>query len=205
MTTSDTTNTTASVPAPAKELTQSERLIALLSSKFGPQLIAPRVELGDAVVGVERGGLLSLFKSLRDDVELQFNMLVDVTVVDWMDQRSDRFEVVYHLLSLSSLNRLRVKCTVSESDPSVDSVVSLWASANFMEREAWDMYGVLFKGHPDLRRLLMYDEFKGHPLRKDYPVQGKQPRVPLRMPESRNTAVDMVRPALVTINKRASV
>jgi NADH:ubiquinone oxidoreductase subunit C len=72
-----------------------------------------------------------------------------------------------------------------------------------MEREAWDMYGVTFKGHPDQRRILMYDEFEGHPLRKDYPVQGKQPRIPLRSPEVRNTAVDMARPNLVSINRRA--
>ena len=91
---------------------------------------------------------------------------------------------------------------VPENDPVVDSMVELWPGADFMEREVWDMYGIKFKGHPDLRRILMYDEFVGHPLRKDYPVQAKQPRVPLLNPEVRNTAVDMKRAALVTINPR---
>lgn len=202
MTTSDTTPPAVPTPAPVRELTLSEKFIALLSAKFGTRIISPRVELGDAVINVGRGELLSVMKDLKEDFDLQFNFLVDITAVDWMDNRPERYEVVYHLLSLTSLNRLRVKCSVPENDATVDSITSLWSGANFMERETWDMYGVVFKGHPDLRRLLMYDEFKGHPLRKDYPVQGKQPRVPLRMPEVRNTAVDMARPALVTINKR---
>lgn len=143
------------------------------------------------------------FRLLKLDAELGFSMFIDVTVVDWLDARPNRFEVVYHLLNLNKRTRLRVKIDVPESNPQVDSVTDLWSAANFMEREAWDMYGVDFKGHPDMRRILMYDEFEGHPLRKDYPVEGKQPRIPLRSPEVRNTAVDMVRPNLVKINRRA--
>jgi NADH-quinone oxidoreductase subunit C len=109
--------------------------------------------------------------------------------------------MVYHLMSLSFGYRLRVKVAVDESKPEVDSLVTLWPGANFMEREVWDMYGIAFKGHPDLRRILMYEEFVGYPLRKDYPVQGKQPRIRLRAPEVQNTATQMNRPSLVQINR----
>jgi NADH-quinone oxidoreductase subunit C len=183
---------------------KSAPLLELLKSKFGGQLIDPRLDLGDAVVGIDRSLLLDFLKNLKEDPDLRFNMIIDITAVDWMDTKPDRFEVVYHLMSLPHLYRLRIKVAVPESDPSVDSCVSLWSGANFMERETWDMFGVVFKGNSDLRRLLMYDEFKGHPLRKDYPVQARQPRIPLRHPEVRNTAVDMVRPNLVQINRRRS-
>jgi NADH-quinone oxidoreductase subunit C len=122
-----------------------------------------------------------------------------------MDERDDRFEVVYHLLGLGSMLRVRIKIAVPEHKPEVASLVPLFSSANFMEREVWDMYGISFKGHPDLRRILMYEEFKGHPLRKDYPVQGKQPRVALRYPEVENTAREMVRGELVAIRSRKKV
>lgn len=180
----------------------SQKLLELLTNKLSSQFISAGLELGDVVVRIDRDRVLDFFKLLKLDADFQFNMLVDITVVDWMDKKEERFEVVYHLLSISKLHRLRVKVFVPEQTPEIESVVSLWSGANFLEREAWDMYGVVFKGHPDLRRILMYDEFKGHPLRKDYPVQGKQPRIALRSPEVENTARDMTRPALVQINKR---
>jgi NADH-quinone oxidoreductase subunit C len=181
----------------------SAALVALLQSKLGSQILSAEVSLGDAVIQIPRQGMHEFFRLLKLDAELGFSMFIDVTVVDWLDARPNRFEVVYHLLNLAQRARLRVKIAVPESNPEVDSVSDLWSAANFMEREAWDMYGVTFKGHPDQRRILMYDEFEGHPLRKDYPVQGKQPRIPLRSPEVRNTAVDMARPNLVSINRRA--
>ena len=88
-----------------------------------------------------------------------------------------RFEVIYHFFSLSTQRRLRVKVPVEEADPTVDSLSSLWASANWFEREVWDMFGITFQGHPDLKRILMYQEFTGHPLRKDYPVNKRQPLI----------------------------
>ncbi len=88
-----------------------------------------------------------------------------------------RFEVVYHFFSLLLKARLRVKVPVEESDPEVDSLAGLWASANWFEREVWDMYGIRFRGHPNLKRILMYAEFQGHPLRKDYPVNKRQPLI----------------------------
>ncbi|MBN8547960.1 MAG: NADH-quinone oxidoreductase subunit C [Deltaproteobacteria bacterium] len=146
--------------------------------------------------------MLDFFSVLKTESEFRFDFLVNVTAVDWMDAHPERFEVVYHLMSVPLRWRLRVKIEVPEQKPEVDSLCGLWNSANFMEREAWDMLGITFKGHPDVRRILMYDEFVGHPLRKDYPVQAKQPRVRLLNPEVRNTAVDMQRPALVKINQR---
>jgi NADH-quinone oxidoreductase subunit C len=179
-----------------------EELRDLLKFKLGSQLLELTVELGDVVVRLDRAQILPIMTLLKSDTEFDFNMLVDVTAIDWLDKRRDRFEVVYHLLSITNRYRLRVRAWVPEATPEVDSITSLWNGANFMERETWDMYGVRFKGHPDLRRLLMYDEFQGHPLRKDYDVQHKQPRIPLRFPEVRNTAVDMNRPALVQIRSR---
>ena len=161
------------------------------------------IECGDVVVHVAKEKLLPLLKVLRDS-HLQFSMLLDVTAVDWMDQREARFELVYQLLSIPTTKRLTVKVELSESSPEIESAVSLFRSANFLEREVWDMFGIRFKGHPDLRRILMYEEFKGHPLRKDYPVQGKQPRVPLRKPEVENTARQMKRGDLVAIRGKKS-
>lgn len=178
---------------------KSTKLLERLQDKLGSYLVDKRVSLGDAEVRIRRESAAEFFRLLKLDSELQFNVFINVTAVDWLDEREDRFELVYHLLSLPSLHRLRIKIDLPERDPTVASVAELWPGANFMEREVYDMYGVRFTGHPDLRRVLMYDEFKGHPLRKDYPVQGKQPRVPLRYPEVENTARHMRRPELVQI------
>ncbi len=181
---------------------KSEKLVQLLKQKLGNQIAQMTVDRGDAVVWVRRDAMLDFFKILKLDSELDFNMLVSETCVDWLDSKVDRFELVYHLLSLKNLYRLRVKIPLPESQPEIESLTSLYQSANFMEREIWDMFGVRFKGHPDLRRILMWEGYEGHPLRKDYPVQSKQPRVPLRSPEVENTATKMVRPPLVQINKK---
>ena len=181
---------------------KSEELISLLNTKFGAHLLEARVDLGDAVIRIAPESAPEFFRLLKLDAELKFNLLVDITAVDWMDSRDERFDVIYQFLSLSTQHRLRVEIALPEENPEIDTVVPLWSGANFFEREAWDMYGIKFKGHPDLRRILTYDEFIGHPLRKDYPVQGKQPRIPMRSPEVRNTALDMKRPSLVGINPR---
>ncbi len=180
----------------------SSELLELLQKECGELLQDAVIELGDLVVTVAPDNLAKLLTSCKKSPDLALNLLSDITAVDWMDLRDERFEVVYQLLSVSRLWRLTVKVAVSEGNPEVASVVSLWAGANFLEREVWDMFGIRFVGHPDLRRILMYEEFVGHPLRKDYPVQGKQPRIPLRAPEVENTARKMHRPDLVTIRKR---
>jgi NADH-quinone oxidoreductase subunit C len=176
-----------------------EKVVSVIESL--PGVIAVKVELGDVVAQVAKEGMLEFFTQLKTHVDLRCNLLLSVTAVDWLDARDDRFEVVYHLRSLVTGAFVRVKLAVSEDEPVVTSVGSLWHSALFMEREVWDMFGIEFQGHPDLRRVLMYEEFKGHPLRKDYPVQGKQPRIALRAPEVRNTAMDMQRGSLMKIGR----
>jgi NADH-quinone oxidoreductase subunit C len=121
--------------------------------------------------------LLATVRRLRD--EGGFDLFLDVTAVDWPGQ-APRFEVVYHFLSTTQRQRLRLKVRVSEADPSVPTLTGLYASAAFMERECHDMYGIRFEGHPDLRPILLYEGFTGHPLRKDYPKQQAQPLVPYR-------------------------
>ncbi len=103
--------------------------------------------------------------------ERQFVRLSDVTAVDWYPQEP-RFEVVYHLHSLERNERLRLKCRLPDRAPEVDSVTAVWRSANWYEREVYDLFGIRFRNHPDLRRILMPEDWEGHPLRKDYPVHG---------------------------------
>ena len=174
----------------------------LLHRKLGNRIVSLTKELDSLVLVLKREDIKEVFRFLRDDTELHFDVLSSLTAIDWLDKKSDRFEMVYHLLSLSNLYRLRIKVAVPEEDPIVDSLLDLWASADYLESECWDMYGINFRGNPDVRRMLMYPEFVGHPLRKDYPVQGKQPRIPMIHPEVRNTATDMVRPSLIQIRKR---
>lgn len=111
-----------------------------------------------------------------------FDLFLDVTAVDWPGHAL-RFEVVYHFYSTTLKVRVRLKVRVAEADPTVDSLVTLFGSAGYMERECHDMYGIVFRGNDDLRRILLYEGFVGHPLRKDYPKQREQPLVPYRPPQ----------------------
>lgn len=183
---------------------RSEKLQSLMQSKLGDQLLNINIELGDLVAHVSQEKIYDFLKILKLDAELKFNLFVSVTAIDWIDAHSERFELVYHLLSTENLFRIRVKVAIPESKLEVASVVGLWSGANFMEREVWDMYGIVFVGHPELKRILMYDEFIGHPLRKDYPLQAKQPRIQMRYPEVQNTARNMIRPDLISIGGNKS-
>lgn len=136
---------------------------------------------GQAVVTAPVDGALDALRRLRDDPELAFDFLADVTAVDYLG-RTPRFEVVYQLQSVAKHHRLRVKVAVDGPDPVVPSAVPVWKSAQWGEREAFDMFGIRFDGHPDLRRVLMYPEFQGHPLRKDYPLNQRWSLVPERDP-----------------------
>jgi NADH-quinone oxidoreductase subunit C len=120
--------------------------------------------------------LVKVAEFLKSDSRLQFNVLIDITAVDY-PERNPRFDVVYQLLSLPFSRRIRLKVAVDGTQPVLDSLTALWGSANWLEREVWDMFGIRFEGHPDLKRILMYEEFEGHPLRKDYPVNKRQPRI----------------------------
>jgi len=139
-------------------------------------VVDTHARLGDATAIVHKEQLALVMRTLRDDPELAFDMLTDLTCVDYLGEEP-RFEMVYHLYSLAKNQRLRVKARVSEQACEIDTLCPLWASANWMEREVWDLYGVRFTGHPDLRRILLYEEFQGHPLRKDYPKERRQPLV----------------------------
>jgi NADH-quinone oxidoreductase subunit C len=154
-------------------------------------------------ISIATADVKQIFAILKDGAKFKFNMLVDLTAVDWLDQKENRFEVVYQLLSLTHMHRLCVKVGVSEKSPELESVRPLWDSAWFMEREVFDFFGIKFNGNGDMRRILMYDEFQGYPLRKDYPVRAKQPRIPLRVPELRNTSADMHREQLVALPTRS--
>jgi len=158
----------------------TERIIALVSAATP---FAGEAH-GEAVVVVPREAAHEALRTLRDHAETRFDMLTDVTVVDYLG-RTPRFEVVYQLYSLGLNHRARVKVPVPEDDPVVASASDLWKSADWGEREAWDLFGIRFAGHPDLRRILMYPEFEGHPLRKDYPLLKRQPLVPERDPIGR--------------------
>jgi NADH-quinone oxidoreductase subunit C len=132
---------------------------------------------GMSVVRLPPARLLDVVKILKD--EFQFDLLLDITAVDWLP-RQPRFEVVCHFYSTSHFMRVRLKTAVPESDPTVDSLVSLYGAAGIMERECHDMYGIGFRGNADLRPILLYEGFVGHPLRKDYPKLREQPLVPYR-------------------------
>ena len=136
---------------------------------------------GCAVLTVESAALAEVLRFLRDDPDQRYEMLVDVTAADHT-ALSGTIHVVYQLCSLSRNVRLMVKTIVPARQPAVPSVASLWRSANWAEREVWDMFGVRFDGHPDLRRILMYAEFVGYPLLKSYPVSRRQPLIEERDP-----------------------
>lgn len=152
--------------------------LANIQSILGAKILDSLQAQGDDVVVLDRGGLRDSFRSLRD--QLGFDFLSDITAVDYWQKKSPRFEVVYQLTSLKNRRRLRLRVPVPQDDPAIESLTPLWAGANFLEREVWDLFGIRFVDHPDLRRVLLYDEFDGHPLRKDYPVNLCQPRVPER-------------------------
>jgi len=157
-----------------------EQAVAASVDAFdGDALRGGKFELGELTLDIAPQKIVSVCGFLKYDQ--QFVRLSSVTSVDWYPTEP-RFEVVYHLHSMRLNHRLRVKIRVPEDDAVVPSVSSLWKAANWLEREVWDLFGIGFSGHPDLRRILMYEEFRGHPLRKDYPVTKRQPLVPERDP-----------------------
>jgi NADH-quinone oxidoreductase subunit C len=160
----------------------SQALVELVKAKFPHAIIETHAQHGDETVVLEAGHWKAVHQLLFSDPSAKMNMLVDLTAVDFPD-RDPRFEVVSHLLSLEKGHRLRLKAMVGDpdgDDAEIATLTDLWASANWLEREAWDLMGIRFKGHPDLRRILMYPEFVGHPLRKDYPAEKIQPLVQYR-------------------------
>jgi NADH-quinone oxidoreductase subunit C len=156
-------------------------ILARVQERFGPAVHAAHADHGDHTLLVDLAALPEILRFCRDDAALRFDMLMDLTAVDYLTYpgREDRprFEVVYHLYSVPHNHRVRIKAGVDEDDPVVPTATPLWPIANWLEREVWDMYGLRFAEHPDLRRLLLYEQFEGHPLRKDYPVSRRQPLI----------------------------
>jgi NADH-quinone oxidoreductase subunit C len=149
-----------------------------------PGVQGVRVDKGEVVADADREALLTLMTTLRDDPRFDFAQVMDICGVDW-PERAERFDVVYNLLSISRNQRLRVIVTTDEAKP-VASVHTVWPVATWWEREAWDLFGIVFSGQPDLRRILTDYGFEGHPLRKDFPLTGY---VEMRYDEDRKAVV----------------
>ena len=153
------------------------KFIDLIKSKYGDLVLDSHNFRGDQTGTVRKDSGNDFFKFLRDEPELAFNFLMDITAVDYLSKKTERFEVVYHFYSLKHNDRLRIKIPISMKDCIADTITPLWKTANWYEREIWDMYGIKFRNHPDLKRILLYEEFNGHPLRKDYAVNKRQPLI----------------------------
>lgn len=160
----------------------STTFLKLLESKITTAFNAYSPEFsefhGDTILKIDKKAIAELAAFLKYDEHLQFTLCEDITAVDWAE-RAKRFSVVYHVFSLVNNFRLRIMCPVEDNDSTIDSVVSVWKSASWNERETFDMYGITFNNHPDLRRMYMPEEFEYHPLRKEFPVMGIPGSLPL--------------------------
>ena len=156
----------------------SKNLLSKLKKSFGKKIIRSKYHLGEITVVIEPSNLHDILKSLRDQKEFHFKQLIDLCSIDYMDYPSEqvdqrRFAIVYNLLSISNNQRLRVKSFIKDNDfPTIQTVIDLWPNADWYEREAFDLFGVMFIDHPDLRRILTDYGFIGHPFRKDFPMIG---------------------------------
>lgn len=146
-----------------------------IKEKF-PDQVVDVTEFRDQVsVIVKRDQIVPICKYLHDDPHLSLDHLQDLTAVDYLKKKEVRFEVIYNLYSIKYRHKIRIRAQVPENDTKISSVVPIWAGANWYERECFDMFGIVFAGHPDLRRILMPEDWEGHPLRKDYPLKGPEP------------------------------
>jgi NADH-quinone oxidoreductase subunit C/D len=167
---SATTNTNSAPPVPPEILARPPARV--LSETLGDNVLAVDDFRGDLSITVDRKAWVEAVRQLRDHPDLDFKLFLDLCGVDYMDRedRPERFEVVLHLYSVSKKHHVRLKTPLPESDPKVDTITPLFRGANWFEREAWDLYGIVFEGHPKLIRLLTHEDFVGHPMRKDYPT-----------------------------------
>lgn len=155
-----------------------EKLIERLKEQF------PNIEFvssefrNELTIKFNKEFVIDVCDFLKNDSELQFLFLEDITAIDWAT-RKNRFTVVYQIFSLQNKFRLRLKCDVEDSECSIESVTSIWSAANWAERETYDMYGIIFNNHPDLRRMYMPEDFEYYPLRKEFPLMGIPGSIPL--------------------------
>jgi NADH-quinone oxidoreductase subunit C len=157
---------------------EEKKTLELLLQNFPGEVLEILTSLGDDVAVIQKEALLAVAAYLKSPPH-EFTMLLDLTCVDYQGE-NPRFEMVYHLFSLAQNRRLRIKTRLAERDLRIASLAALWKNADWLEREVYDLFGVQFEGHPDLRRIFMWDGFDGHPLRKDYPLRRRQPLIRLR-------------------------
>jgi NADH-quinone oxidoreductase subunit C len=154
-----------------------------IQEQFAEEILEAQAFRGDETLTIRASALRAVAAFLKETPELDFNFLMDLTAVDYLFYAGGRipkewrFEVVYHFFSLKHNHRIRIKVALDEKNPEVDTLCDLWHSANWYEREVWDMFGIRFKGHPNCKRILMYEAFQGHPLCKDYPFNKRQPLI----------------------------
>jgi NADH-quinone oxidoreductase subunit C len=154
----------------------AQKVLDALIKKFGDAIEESTVDLGEEVAYVKRGKLVEVATWLRDEPTMAFNLPVFCTCIDLLGQEP-RFELCYQIRSLVHRHSIRLKVRLAEEDVKSPSLADVWAGFGWLERETYDMYGIEFQGHPDLRRIYMYEEFIGYPLRKDYPKEKRQPLV----------------------------
>ena len=152
-------------------------IVARLRAEFPQEIVQEYTNHGQMVVIIRPDRIVAILRFLRDDQALAMNHLRSLCGVDnarRKDPGLSRFEVVYNLYSISQRHEIRLRAEVGDKDPVIDSVVELWPGANWLERETYDLMGIRFNNHPDLRRVLLPDDWQGHPLRKEYPLKGKE-------------------------------
>ncbi len=157
----------------------SQAVVDRLSAKFGEHILATSDAFGEQEVTVALEDWVEVAQFLRDDDELAMDHFIDLTAIDYPERKSSRFDLTVTVRASSNSARIRVRSHVKEGEEP-GTLSNIWLGANWAEREVWDMFGIKFKDHPDMRRILMYEEFEGHPLRKDYPIDKTQPLVPYR-------------------------
>lgn len=146
-----------------------QAIVEKIKARFADEVLDVVEFRGETTVTVKKEQIVDICKFMRDD--LGYNLLCDLCAVDYMGQ-APRFMVVYNMYNITTKQRFRIKAPVEEQDAVIDTVCTVWGTANWLEREVWDLMGIDFADHPDLRRILMPADWEGHPLRKDYPVQG---------------------------------
>ena len=152
-----------------------DQIAKMIEEKFPGEVTGTVSHAGQVGVLVKKERIQDICRFLHDDPALKMDHLADVTAVDYSSYPGDsglRFEVVYNMISTSLRHRIRIKVRVAEEDPRIDTVTPVWQTANWHERETYDLMGIVFSGHPDLRRILLPEEWVGHPLRKEYPLKG---------------------------------
>lgn len=156
----------------------NQEVLTALQSKFGEAIVSHSEFRGELTVVINRASIVEVCRFLKDDASLAFGFLADLCGID-MYRSANRFGVVYNVYSYNNRLRIRLKTFAEEDDPRVPSVTSVWPTANWHERETYDMFGIHFEGHPDLRRIYMPEDFQHHPLRKDFPLMGIPGSIPL--------------------------